>query len=126
MNDVIEAAVDLQRFCDSQRWRSCIIGGVAVQRWGETRVTRDVDLTLLTGFGCEEAFIDGLLAAYEPRNSNPLEFASRNRVVLVKAKNGVGIDVSLGALPFEESIVNRASVFSFAPAWTFEPVRPKI
>ena len=30
------------------------MGGVALQRWGEPRLTQDVDLTLLTGFGDEE------------------------------------------------------------------------
>ena len=54
MTGLFEAARQLQAFCDRQGWRSCFIGGIAVQRWGEPRVTRDVDLTLLTGFGGEE------------------------------------------------------------------------
>jgi len=32
-----------------------------VQRWAEPRVTDDVDLTLLAGFGDEEGFVDDLL-----------------------------------------------------------------
>jgi hypothetical protein len=47
-----------QAFCDKQGWRACFVGGIAVQRWGEPRVTRDVDLTLLTGFGSEDDFVD--------------------------------------------------------------------
>src|SRR5690349_15334238 len=57
MIDLFETARQLQAFCDGQAWRSCFIGGVAVQRWGEPRLTRDVDLTLLTGFGGEAPFI---------------------------------------------------------------------
>jgi hypothetical protein len=64
MIDLFEAARELQVFCDSRCWRSCFIGGIAVLRWGEPRVTRDVDLTLLTGFGAEDIFIDALLAVY--------------------------------------------------------------
>lgn len=46
---ILAAAGELQRFCERQGWRFCLIGGVAVQRWGEPRFTQDVDLTLLTG-----------------------------------------------------------------------------
>ncbi len=50
MNEVIRAAAELQAVCESQSWRFCFIGGLALQRWGEPRETVDVDLTLLTGF----------------------------------------------------------------------------
>lgn len=42
---VLAAAGEMQGFCQQQGWRSCFIGGVAVQRWGEPRLTQDVDLT---------------------------------------------------------------------------------
>jgi len=50
MNGLFSAARQLQEFCDAQGWRSCFIGGLAVQRWGQSRLTGDVDLTLLAGF----------------------------------------------------------------------------
>jgi hypothetical protein len=52
--DVLAAAGEVQSFCQQHGWRFCFIGGVAVQRWGEPRLTQDVDLTLLTGFGKED------------------------------------------------------------------------
>ncbi len=61
---VFQTALAIQQFCGAQGWGSCLIGGVAVQRWAEPRVTRDVDLTLLTGFGHEDQFIDKLLASF--------------------------------------------------------------
>jgi hypothetical protein len=115
MIDLFEAARQLQAFCDDQGWRSCFIGGIAVQRWGEPRVTRDVDLTLLAGFGSEDRFTIPLLAAYPARIEDASEFARRYRVLLLRTTSGVGIDVSLGALPFEESVVSRATPFSFGP-----------
>lgn len=115
MNDLFQTARNLQAFCDRLGWRSCCIGGIAVQRWGEPRVTRDVDLTLLTGFGRELEFVDALLAVYAARVANPREFALRSRVLLLKTPQGVGIDVSLGALSFEECVVARATPFSFGP-----------
>jgi len=54
MKDLFEVAKRVQGFLDARGWRSCVIGGVAVQRWGEPRLTRDVDVTLLTGLGNEE------------------------------------------------------------------------
>jgi hypothetical protein len=115
MIDLFETARQLQTFCDLQGWRSCFIGGIAVQRWGEPRVTRDVDLTLLTGFGAEDVFIDALLAVYPGRVDHAKEFALRYRVLLLNAPGGIGMDISLGALAFEGNVVRRATAFSFAP-----------
>jgi hypothetical protein len=77
MIDLFETARELQAFCDGQGWRSCFIGGIAVQRWGEPRVTRDVDLTVLAGFGSEDSFTVPLLAAYPARIEDAAEFARR-------------------------------------------------
>ena len=115
MNGLFTAAKELQDFCDRQAWRSCFIGGIAVQRWGEPRVTRDLDLTLLAGFGNEGHFADALLSAYEGRVEEAAAFARRNRVVLLRTSTGIGIDISLGALPFEERMIDRATTFSPAP-----------
>jgi hypothetical protein len=49
VNALFAAAVDVQAFCASRGWRWCVIGGLAVQRQGDPRQTRDVDLTLVTG-----------------------------------------------------------------------------
>jgi hypothetical protein len=56
-----------------------------------------------------------ILSWYEPRVPSPLEFAVANRVLLVQAPSGVGIDIALGCSPFEESAVRRATEYSFAP-----------
>ena len=113
MIDLFQAARQLQSFCDAQGWRSCFIGGLAVQRWGEPRITRDVDLSLMTGFGNEGRFVDALLLNYPGRIEGAREFALLHRVLLLKTPVGVGIDISLAALPFEERLVGRSTVFSF-------------
>jgi len=109
--DLFETAARLQDFCDRQGWRCCYIGGLAVQRWGEPRITRDVDLTLLTGFGGESHYVDTLLAEYPARLATARDFALRNRILLLQTPAGVGIDISLAALPFEELVVSRATPF---------------
>ena len=51
MSELSQLAVELGEFCAKRGWRFCVIGGFAVQYWGEPRMTMDVDLSLLTGFG---------------------------------------------------------------------------
>jgi hypothetical protein len=115
VNEVIRAAAELQEFCVARSWRFCFIGGLAVLRWGEPRETVDVDLTLMTGFGGEDPFIDTLLERYEARIDEAAGFARSRRVLLLRAPSGVGLDIALGGLPFEETAVNRSSLFTFPP-----------
>jgi hypothetical protein len=121
VNPIFSAALEIQDFCRQERWRFCLIGAVAVQRWGEPRLTLDVDLTVLTGFGSEAAFIDRLLKRFSARRSDAREFALQYRVLLLRSGSGVPIDLSLGAMPFEERLVARASDFEIQPGtalWT--------
>lgn len=111
---VLTAAGEVQDFCQRQGWRFCFIGGVALQRWGEPRLTQDVDLTLLTGFGNEETFVDALLKEFTPRRPDAREFALSHRVLLIQDRKGIGVDAALGGLPFEERTVQRASEWAWA------------
>lgn len=115
MNALFRAAADVLGFCDEQGWRGCVIGGLAVQRWGEPRQTRDVDVTLLTGLGGEERFVDPLLARYQARIPEARSFALERRVLLVETADHVPLDISLGGLPFEGRVVGRASAFHAGP-----------
>ena len=114
-NRLIEAANEIQAFCEARAWRYCFIGGIAVLHWGEARLTRDADLTIFTGLGDEARYVDALLAQFAPRLGQAKEFALRHRVLLLRAANGVPLDVSLGALAFEEQAVAGASLEEFVP-----------
>lgn len=113
MKELVRIAFDLQTFCLEQGWRFCFIGGLALQRWGEPRLTRDIDVTLLTGLGTELPFIESLLARYAARMPNASQFALVNRVLLLKTPSGVGIDIAMAGMPFEEAVVERASDHSY-------------
>jgi hypothetical protein len=117
MKDLVEEAQRLQSLLESQGWSFCFIGGLAIQRWSEPRLTRDVDVTLLTGFGGEEVYVDFLLKQYEPRRPDAREFALTHRVLLLKTPSGMGIDVALGALPFEQSAIARSTKLEYAPGF---------
>jgi len=108
VNELIELAIELQSFCVRRNWKFCFIGGLVVQHWAEPRTTKDVDITLLTGFGGEESYIDEWLRHYEPRRADAREFALTRRVLVLWSKSRLGIDIALGALPFEENSILRA------------------
>ena len=72
MTPLLEAALELQNLFTRLEWRFCVIGGIALLRWGEPRFTRDVDVALLTGFGSEDDFIAPILASgYRGRIADP-------------------------------------------------------
>lgn len=91
--------------------RHCVIGGVALQRWGAPRATLDVDLTVLVEFGAERRAAIELLQHFTARIVDAENFAVRNRVLLVRDSDSVPIDIAFGAMPFEERSVDRSSVW---------------
>jgi hypothetical protein len=117
MNPICAPALEVQDFCRARRWRFCFIGGIAVQRWGEPRLTQAVDLTVLTGFGTERSFVSALLDRFRGRRSDAEDFALRHRVLLLESSTGTPIDVALAAMPFEERAIERASEFEIDPGF---------
>lgn len=118
MSDLFDAAARVDRLCRGREWPYCVIGGMAVLRWGEPRQTRDVDLTILTGYGGEAEVVDGLLAAFDARVDEARAFAMAHRVLLLASDRGVGIDIALGALPFEQRAVERATDWTLVDGLT--------
>ena len=105
MNRIFSAALEIQKFCRQKKWRFCFIGAIAVQRWGEPRLTLGADLTIVTGFGSEESYTDPLLERFPSRIPEGRQFALKNRVLLLEGDGDIPIDVALGAMPFEERAV---------------------
>lgn len=99
----------------NKKWPFCFIGGLAVIRWGEIRMTQDIDLCLLCGFGNEPSYVNELANQYKGRIDDVRNFAITNRVLLLYATNGVPLDISLSGLPFEDEMIRRATPFEFCP-----------
>ena len=114
MVDLFQTAFQVQQFIEEQNWRFCFIGGLALQRWGENRLTRDIDLTLFAGFDKELSFIQPLVNRYQLRRPDGVDFALTYRVLLLE-DNRIGLDISLAGLEFEEELIGRSSVFDFLP-----------
>ena len=54
MTNLLEAASEIQSFLVEHNKPFCFIGGIAVLHWGEVRITNDLDIALLCGYGKEE------------------------------------------------------------------------
>ena len=113
MNALLATAAEIQNFLRQAGERFCIIGGVALQRWGEPRFTRDVDLTLLCPYGEEAPLAERLLKTFSPRMPDARAFALEHRVLLLRGSSGVPVDIAFGGIPFEERCIERASEFDF-------------
>ncbi|MGH7633146.1 MAG: nucleotidyl transferase AbiEii/AbiGii toxin family protein, partial [Gemmatimonadaceae bacterium] len=117
MIELFRQALRVQTFIEAQGWHACFIGGVALQHWGEPRATRDIDLSLFTGFGGEAPFVDRLLRSFPARVEDARRFALDHRVLLLRtaAPSAVDVDIALAALPFEDEMISRAIRVEFQP-----------
>jgi hypothetical protein len=113
VKSLFHAAAELETYLIERGWQYCFIGGIALQRWGQPRLTNDVDLTILAGFGNEAAYVDALLERYHTRIPKGREFALTHRVLLLQSRDGIPIDAALGGIPFEEQVVSGATRHEF-------------
>jgi hypothetical protein len=111
VNRQFETAWQLHTFLTARSIPYAIIGGIAVQRWGQPRLTRDVDLTVLLPRGAEEAMLREIIAAFPARIEEAVAFALEHRVLPVSVPGGSEADISLGLPGYEEHVIARAVRF---------------
>lgn len=109
MRSLLQAGARVQAKLTARGLRFCFIGGIANFRWGTPRLTNDLDLTVLAGFGGEAPVISALLQEFEPRIADAEDFAWRHRVLLLRTTDGFAVDATLGAMPFEEATIARST-----------------
>lgn len=106
----------LNRLLEKHNQKGVIVGGVAVGLLGKPRFTADIDAVFLLSIRDVHRFLE--LARSEdllPREENVEERAKKNRVLLLKHfPTNTDVDISLGIMPFEEEMVERGSIKSFA------------
>lgn len=99
----------LMRWIKASRLRAAIIGGVAASLRGKPRLTKDIDVVVLDATA-DELIESGATFGFAPRVSDATDFAQRTRVLLLRYMPGnVDVDLSLGALPFEEEVIERST-----------------
>ena len=75
MIGLLQAAATAQTVLDALGLPNCLIGGLAVLRWGEPRLTVDADLSVFVGFGGELRVAQAILAKLQPRIPDAVAFA---------------------------------------------------
>ena len=118
-NRLLEAARDVLALLNGHGFPACAIGGLAVLRWGQPRLTQDVDVSVLAPFGEEDPILDFLLSHLSSRRPDAKAFAKTYRVLLLTAVNGVPVDVGLAALPFEREALDRAMTLEWTDGIAF-------
>jgi hypothetical protein len=102
-----DTLADLMTWIGTERLEATVIGGVAAGLHGQPRLTEDVDAVVLDS-DAEALIISGKRYGFSPRIADALDFSLRTRVLLMQHRSGVALDLSLGALPFEREVVERA------------------
>ncbi len=105
---ILDAAVEVAQFLDECGIPYAVIGGLAVQHWGEARMTRDVDIVVLISPERTEGFLNAAVQRFKPRIQNAVSFALERRVLLISDPDGTPVDISLGIPGYEEEVVERA------------------
>lgn len=101
-------ALGIQRELGRAGLKFCFIGGLALQRWGEVRYTEDIDLTVLCPLGSEESTVETLTDILGTRSDEPLRLATIARMFVGTTPDGTEVDVSLGFMPYEQRMIERA------------------
>ncbi len=106
---LIAALNDLLSWFKNRNVPGIVIGGVAASFWGHPRITHDIDaLILLEKENWKDFLASGEQFGFIPRIAEALGFAQLNRVFLMRhEQSGFDIDISIGAIPFEEEAIRK-------------------
>lgn len=113
LKPLLEPLFVLKRLLEKTGCHWMLIGGVAASLLGKPRFTADIDTVVLI----EDEELANLLKSakrlgFKARIKGAVEFAQKNRVLLLKyTKTGINVDLSLGLLPFEKEAVKRSKRF---------------
>jgi hypothetical protein len=106
------ALADLVKWLDATKTPSMIVGAVAASILGQPRLTHDVDaLAILPEADWASAVSTAASHGILPRIENPLDFARRSRVLLMRhAASGINIDLTFGRLSFEQAAIEQSEL----------------
>jgi hypothetical protein len=110
------AAWEVGGFFAERGLQYAVIGGLAVQVWGNARLTIDADLSVAAPLAAGAAELVRLITGRFPsRSADPLDFARSTRMILVTASNGVEVDISLALPGYEDQLFARAVDYEIEP-----------
>ncbi len=118
MISLISEAAELQAFFELEGRDFFFVGGIALQIWGEPRLTTDIDCTIFTNLRNEDEQIRNLITRFKSRFADEitaLEHARTRRVLLLKVDSGTEIDILLSGLADISTELQRSTYQPFTP-----------
>lgn len=113
---LLKPLIALVRWLKDEQVPYALVGGIAVAFLGQARATQDIDAVIWLDPERWSGFLGrGKVAGFVPRISDALIFARRSRVLLLTHEpSGISVDLSCGALLFEQELIERARVTQVA------------
>lgn len=111
----LEAVWEVHGFLAKLGLPYVLIGGLAVQYWGEPRLTVDADVTVSAPPNDPERLVRTLVERFPSRIGDPIAFVRQSRMVLIRASNGCPVDISLALPGYEDAVMCRAVDYELEP-----------
>lgn len=110
MNPQLRAAWAMHRFFhETLGLNYAVIGGIALQFWGEPRFTRDLDLTIEDRLDLTE-LVRAATETFGSRVGDPYQFARDTRMLLLSVHD-VDVDVALALRGYEDALFQRSQPY---------------
>ncbi|MEN3328417.1 MAG: hypothetical protein V7638_3224 [Acidobacteriota bacterium] len=122
----LRVLASLTEWFKDQHVSYALIGGAAIGFLAQPRSTQDIDAVTWLDLAETAEFVkSGARFGFFPRISDPIEFALKSRVLLLQHnQTKIDVDISLGALPFEQEMIERAIEFT-TPELTVQVATPE-
>jgi hypothetical protein len=114
MNPQIKAALAIHEFFSERlKLNYAVIGGIALQFWGEPRFTHDLDVTVQDKLDLPE-LVRLTTEAFGSRVPDPNRFARDTRMLLLRVAD-VDVDVAVALRGYEDSLFARVRSIEVEP-----------
>jgi hypothetical protein len=114
MNPQIRAALAMHEFFfENLKLNYAVIGGIALQFWGEPRFTHDLDITVQDRLELAE-LVKRTTDTFGSRVPDPFTFARETRMLLLNVED-VDVDVAIALRGYEDSLFERAQSYEVEP-----------
>ncbi len=122
---LLEAVREAQAFLESEDWPFMVIGGLAVQVWGNVRATQDVDISVAIHPQERERLVMAARKRFKLIPDNPEAFIARTNVLPVETESGVPVDLICAWTDMEREALSRARDIEVEPGFSMRVAAPE-